>query len=56
MFRDQSTGSYEIWSLAHNTYLEVFQGLGILFGLMLVAGIGLLAQRCVKAAMTSARE
>ena len=27
MFRDQSMGSFEIWSLAHNTYLEVFQGL-----------------------------
>ena len=52
MFRDQSMGSFEIWSLAHNTYLEVFQGLGILFGSMLVASIGLLAQRCVKAAMT----
>ena len=25
--------------LAHNTYLEVFQGLGLLFGSMLVASI-----------------
>ena len=52
MFRDQSLGTYEIWAMAHNTYLEVFQGLGILFGSMLVASIVLLARRCVKAAMT----
>jgi len=52
MFRDHSLGTHENWTMAHNTYLEVFQGLGILFGSMLVASIGLLAQRCVKAAMT----
>ena len=52
MFRDQSLGTYETWAMAHNTYLEVFQGLGILFGSMLVASIVLLARRCVKAAMT----
>ena len=40
------------WTMAHNTYLEVFQGLGILFGLMLVASIALLARRCAKGAMT----
>ena len=38
--------------MAHNTYLEVFQGLGLLFGSMLVASIGLLVLRCVKGAMT----
>ena len=32
--------------------LEVFQGLGLLFGSMLVASIVLLALRCVKGAMT----
>ena len=52
MFRDQSLSTYETWAMAHNTYLEVFQGLGILFGSMLVASIVLLARRCVKAAMT----
>jgi O-antigen ligase len=51
MFRDQSAGTYVNWEMAHNTYLEVFQGLGILFGAMLMASIGLLSLRCVKAAM-----
>ena len=52
MFRDQSMSTFDTWALAHNTYLEVFQGLGLLFGSMLVASIALLAQRCVKGAMT----
>ena len=43
--------TFDTWALAHNTYLEVFQGLGLLFGSMLVASIALLAQRCVKGAM-----
>jgi O-antigen ligase len=51
MFRDQSMSTFDTWALAHNTYLEVFQGLGLLFGSMLVASIALLAQRCVKGAM-----
>ena len=38
--------------MAHNTYLEVFQGLGIVFGSMLIASIALLARRCAKGAMT----
>ena len=52
MFRDQSAGTFGKWDMAHNTYLEVFQGLGLLFGLLLVASIVLLALRCVKGAMT----
>ena len=52
MFRDQSVSTYGQWNMAHNTYLEVFQGLGLLFGSMLVASIVLLALRCVKGAMT----
>ena len=44
--------TFGTWEMAHNTYLEVFQGLGLLFGSMLVASIVLLALRCVKGAMT----
>jgi O-antigen ligase len=51
MFRDQSVGTFGKWEMAHNTYLEVFQGLGLLFGSMLVASIVLLALRCVRGAM-----
>src|SRR5262249_701394 len=51
MFRDQSVGTFGKWEMAHNTYLEVFQGLGLLFGSMLVASIVLLALRCVRGAV-----
>src|SRR5262249_976191 len=52
MFRDQSVGSWGQWQLAHNTYLEVLQGLGLLFGSMLIASVLLLVLRCVKGATT----
>jgi len=51
MFRDQSVSTWGMWEQAHNTYLEVFQGLGLLFGSMLVACVVLLVLRCVKGAM-----
>jgi O-antigen ligase len=50
MFRDQSVSSWGQWQLAHNTYLEALQGLGLLFGSMLVASVALLVLRCVKGA------
>jgi O-antigen ligase len=52
MFRDQSVGTWGQWEMAHDSYLEVFQGLGLLFGSMLVASVVLLVWRCVKGAMT----
>ena len=52
MFRDQSVSTSGMWQMAHDTYLEVFQGLGLLFGSMLVASVVLLALRCVKGAIT----
>ena len=52
MFRDQSVSTWGSWQMAHDTYLEVFQGLGLLFGSMLVASVVLLVLRCVKGAMT----
>jgi O-antigen ligase len=52
MFRDQSLGTFDTWQMAHSTYLEVFQGLGLVFGSMLVASIVLLALRCLKGAVT----
>ena len=50
MFRDQSVSTAGKWQIAHNTYLEVFQGLGLVFGSMLIASIVLLVWRCVKGA------
>jgi len=52
MFRDQSVSTFNKWDVAHSTYLEAFQGLGLVFGLMLVACVVLLVLACVKGAMT----
>ena len=52
MFRDQSISTYFQWTAAHDTYLEVFQGLGLIFGPMLVATVAVLVWRCLKGAAT----
>jgi O-antigen ligase len=52
MFRDQSISTWGKWQMAHNTYLEVLQGLGVVFGSMLVATVGLLVFLCIKGAAT----
>jgi O-antigen ligase len=52
MFRDRSVSGGDFWEQAHNTYLEVFQGLGLVFGSMLVASVVLLVLRCLKGAAT----
>src|SRR5262249_1598405 len=52
MFRDQSMDPLGLWIAAHDTYLETFQGLGLIFGPMLVATVALLVWRCVKGAAT----
>jgi O-antigen ligase len=52
MFRDQSVTTIGRWSEAHDTYLEAFQGLGLIFGAMLVATVAVLVWRCVKGAAT----
>jgi O-antigen ligase len=51
MFRDRSISVEGVWQQAHNTYLEVFQGLGLVFGSMLVASIVLLVVKCCKGAI-----
>jgi O-antigen ligase len=55
MFRDDSTSVYGLWDKAHNTYLEIFQGLGLLFGAMLIACVAVLVWDCVKGARTRKR-
>jgi O-antigen ligase len=44
--RDRSIPVQGIWEQAHNTYLEVFQGVGVVFGSMLVGCVMLLVARC----------
>ena len=48
MFRDDSISVWGFWDKAHNTYLEIFQGLGLLFGAMLIACVAILVWRCLK--------
>lgn len=49
MFRDDTTGIVGFWDKAHDTYIEVFQGLGLLFGSMLILCVGVLVWDCLKA-------
>jgi O-antigen ligase len=52
MFRDRSLNVQGSWEQAHNTYLEVFQGLGLAFGSMLVASVAILVRKCFRGATT----
>ena len=52
MYRDRSISVQGVWGQAHNTYLEVFQGLGLIFGTMLVACVVLPMVSCLRGAMT----
>ena len=56
MYRDQSIPPFDTWELAHNTYLEVWLGLGLLFGTALMAAIGLLALKCLAGAVKRRRD
>ena len=47
MIRDRSISVGDVWEQAHNTYLEVFQGLGVVFGSMLGISVILIAWRCL---------
>lgn len=53
MFRDRSISVEGVWQQAHNTYLEVFQGLGLVFGSMLIASVVPHVLKCLKNAIVS---
>jgi O-antigen ligase len=52
LYRDRSVSVHGKWVMAHNTYLEVFQDLGLVFGALLIAAIALLAYQAMKGATT----
>ena len=52
MYRDLSISPVGLWEKAHNTYLEVFQGLGLVFGAALIASIGACVIKCFRGAAT----
>jgi len=54
-FRDNSVSIVGFWDKAHDTYIEIFQGLGLVFGAMLIASVAVLVFDCLKAAMKQKR-
>jgi hypothetical protein len=55
MFHDNSMSLWVYWARAENTYLEVFQGLGLLFGAMLIGSVLAFVFACAKGAKTRQR-
>jgi O-antigen ligase len=48
MFRDRSISVIGILDKAHNTYLELFQGLGLVFGTLLILSVAILVLKCIR--------
>jgi len=51
MYRDQSLDVAGRWVNAHNTYLEVLQGLGVIAGAMLIGAVTMLVIACARGIM-----
>jgi O-antigen ligase len=56
LYRDATIGIWGIWDKAHNSYLELYQGLGIPVATLFLAGIAHTAWRCAAAALRRRRE
>lgn len=52
MYRDQSISVSGGWDKAHDSYLEIWQGLGLLFGSALILAVGWLVVKCLSGALT----
>jgi O-antigen ligase len=52
MYRDNSLSPYKLWDKAHNTYLEIIQGLGIPAAALFFVMLLILTVRCGHAALT----
>lgn len=55
MYRDRTIDLWGVWAQAHDSYLEVLQGLGVVFGLMLIICVVVLVARCARGAITRQR-
>lgn len=51
MYRDRSIDIMSTWGQAHDTYLEVLQGLGLVGGSLLIGTVALLVARCAGGAL-----
>jgi hypothetical protein len=56
LFRDRTVDGFYTLGAAHNAYVEVLQGLGLMFGSMLLACVTLLAVRCLRGAVNRHRD
>jgi O-Antigen ligase len=52
LYRDRSISVFGVWEQAHDSYIEIFQGLGLVFGSMLLASVLILVIRCARAMVT----
>jgi O-antigen ligase len=52
LYRDRSISVFGAWEQAHDSYVEMFQGLGLVFGSMLLAGLLILVIRCARGMIT----
>jgi len=56
MYRDQSISTIGVWDKAHNSYLEVWQGLGLVFGTALIAALAWPVAQCFVGALKRRRD
>jgi O-antigen ligase len=55
MYRDGTIGPFGVWDMAHNSYLEALQGLGVPVAVLFFLGLGVLFVRCVLGAIERQR-
>jgi len=56
LYRDATIGIWGIWDKAHDTYLELYQGLGIPVATLFLAGIAQATWRCAAASLSRRRD
>jgi O-antigen ligase len=56
MYRDQSVGDGFFWEKAHNAYLEIWQGLGLVCGTALIVSLIWLIAKCCVGAINRRRD
>lgn len=56
LVRDATLSPIGVWEMAHNSYLELALGLGLVFGAALPIALGLIAARCVVGALVRNRD
>jgi O-antigen ligase len=56
LYRDVTLSPVGVWEMAHNAYLELVLGLGLVAGAALIAALGLIARRCFLGALSRNRD